>query len=272
MSLLLLCFVLRGEAAGFQLQEQNVTNLGLAYSGVAALAEDASTGYYNAAGLTRLGESQLVLSGVLIQGDFNFTATSSNVSLLPNTPVPGANQDNPAKITFVPTFHLFKRLNERWVLGFNVTTPFGLVSDYQETGIVRYMATKSQLQTVNFGPSLAYKISPHLSVGGGVDAEYLKAVLDLRIGSGNAALDGFQKNKAEGWGAGWHAGLLWQPRESTRIGFSYRAKVNIHAEGSSENLLSNAEVAPGVPILVRHGNYFTEKARTDVVLPEMATL
>ena len=50
-------------ASGFALMEQNASGLGNAYSGQAAAAEDASTIFYNPAGMTRLPGGQA--SGVL---------------------------------------------------------------------------------------------------------------------------------------------------------------------------------------------------------------
>jgi long-chain fatty acid transport protein len=41
-------------ASGFQLIEQNASGLGNAYSGLAAVADNASTIFYNPAGMTQL--------------------------------------------------------------------------------------------------------------------------------------------------------------------------------------------------------------------------
>ena len=49
--------------SGFQLMEQNASGLGNAYAGQAAAAEDASTIFFNPAGMTRLAGRQL--SGAL---------------------------------------------------------------------------------------------------------------------------------------------------------------------------------------------------------------
>src|SRR5471030_1353890 len=46
------------QAAGFYLQEQSVSNQGLAYAGAGAHPEDASTIFYNPAGLTDLSGRQ----------------------------------------------------------------------------------------------------------------------------------------------------------------------------------------------------------------------
>lgn len=257
-------------ASGFAIQEQNVTNLGLAYSGTAALAEDASTGYYNPAGLTRLGESEVVLSSILINGSFDFDATGTNVSLLPNLTVAGSTEDNPGTLALVPTFHLSKRIDDRWIFGFNVTAPFGLHSQYQENGIARYVATESSIKTLNFSPNIAYEFAPCLAFGIGADALWGRAALDARVGAGDVALDGFQKNRAEGWGYGWHAGLLWSHLDATRVGLTYRSHINLDAEGNSEGLtpITGGLVFP----TPAEGQFALSRVRSHITLPETWTL
>lgn len=264
------CLASQVFAAGFQIQEQNVTNLGLAFSGTAALAEDATTGFFNPAGLTRLGESEIVLGATIIEGDFDFTATNAVSSfgipiIAPAIAVPGGNEDDPGRTAGVPVFAVSKRIDDHWVFGFNVNAPWGLDTRYQQTGIVRYIATDTSLQTLNFSPSIAYEILPCLSFGAGADAEFAKAELYVQVGAGNAARDGFQKNRAEGWGYGWHAGLLWEFRESTRVGLNYRSHVNMKTEGNSEQLIS-LDAPSGA------GTYVMRRVHANVTLPEIATL
>ena len=57
---LLSVFTAQTQAAGFQLIEQSVSGMGAAYAGAAATAEDASTVYFNPAGLTHLEEPQAI--------------------------------------------------------------------------------------------------------------------------------------------------------------------------------------------------------------------
>lgn len=263
-SLVLCCLASQVYASGFALLENNVTNLGLAFSGTAALAEDASINYYNAAGLSRIEQNQVVLGVNVIQGDFDFTASSSNVSLLPGTPVPGSQTDDPGTVVAVPNFHLAARIDDSWVLGFSVGTPFGLKSKYETDGIARYVATYSEVQTLNFSPSLSYQPWRCISIGAGPDAMWIKAKLEARIGDGSAPRDGFQKNHAEGWGYGWHAGLLYEWRDTTRVGLNYRSKVNVHAEGPSE-ILSPFGLSPAASMILQQVNAV-------VVLPESWTL
>lgn len=277
-SLVLSCLSSQVFAAGFAIQEQNVTNLGLAYSGTGALAEDASTAYYNPAGLTRLNESEIVLSGIIIQGDFDFTASSAFTSLPPalgvaTGPVPGSATDDPGTVAFVPAMYISKRLDERWVFGFAVNAPFGLDTEYQEDGIARYLATNSSVKTLNFSPNIGYEIFPCLAVGVGPDAMWAHAKLETRVGNGNAATDGYQKNRAQGWGYGWHAGILWSPWQTTRLGLQYRSHVNLNAEGNSENLVPLSTVLGFVPIFVGNAGLFHEqRVRAEITLPETWSL
>ena len=54
--------------------------------------------------------------------------------------------------------------------GIGITAPFGLVTDYgSETWVGRYYAERTQLQTIDVNPFVAYKATDWLSFGAGVD-------------------------------------------------------------------------------------------------------
>jgi long-chain fatty acid transport protein len=54
-------------ASGFALIEQSASGLGNAFAGAAASAEDASTIFFNPAGMSMFSSAQIVLAGHLIQ-------------------------------------------------------------------------------------------------------------------------------------------------------------------------------------------------------------
>ncbi|WP_419628410.1 outer membrane protein transport protein, partial [Thiolapillus sp.] len=54
------------QSAGFAIIENSASGMGNAFAGAAAVAEDASTVYFNPAGLTNLSGSQLVAAGHII--------------------------------------------------------------------------------------------------------------------------------------------------------------------------------------------------------------
>jgi long-chain fatty acid transport protein len=62
-------------ASGFALIEQNGSGLGNAYAGGAASAEDASTIFYNPAGMSRLSGKQITVAGSMIKPSAKFSDT-----------------------------------------------------------------------------------------------------------------------------------------------------------------------------------------------------
>ena len=71
---------MHSHAAGFAIIEQSASGMGNAYAGAAAVAEDASTIYFNPAGLTHLPGSQMVLAGHVIMPTADFSNRGSYVN------------------------------------------------------------------------------------------------------------------------------------------------------------------------------------------------
>lgn len=255
--------------AGFQIQEQNVTNLGTAYAGTAALAADASTAHYNPAGITRIKGRQLVISGAIIDADSEFNPTfATNMG---GIALPLRGTEDFGTMAAVPSLHYTAQINDKVYLGLSVTAPFGLATEYSENSVARYVATRSELKTVDISPSLAYRFNDQFSFAAGFDALYAKAHLDVQLSSASAAVttfvDGFQRNTADDWGWGYHVAMLYELSENTRVGVNYRSHVNVNAKGQSEQvnqLSSFGNIA----------NVFTNGLRTEfpgsanVTLPE----
>lgn len=270
--LVLACLSSQAFAAAFQVQEQNVSQLGLAYSGTAALAEDATTGFWNAAGLSKIKNSQVVLGGVIAAGSFDYTASSANSSI-PLVSATG-NTDDAGTVATIPSFAVATRFADRWVFGFNVNTPFGLKTEYDKDSIARYVATVSKLQVWNFSPSVSYEWLPCLSFGGGIDAAYAKADLQAQVGSNGNVIpgaahgpDGYQHNSAEGWALGFHMGVLWDVLPTTRLGLSFRSKINMHVEGDSESVTT-----PSFPAFAPNPVYSVRQVQVEVPMPESIIL
>src|SRR5262245_12906397 len=89
----------RAGAAGFALREESAKLMGMAYAGTAAVAEDATTGFYNVAGLTRIRQGSVVgtVTGVLLNLDFH--ATDSTVF---GQPVSGTTNVDPTRNVAIP--------------------------------------------------------------------------------------------------------------------------------------------------------------------------
>ena len=62
-ALLVVAFSGTASASGFQLQNQNAAGTGVAFAGAAAVAEDASTIFFNPAGMTYLPMGHTIAAG-----------------------------------------------------------------------------------------------------------------------------------------------------------------------------------------------------------------
>ena len=215
------------QAAGFALIEQNASGLGNAYAGAAAVAEDASTIFFNPAGMTRLPDRQIVVVGHLIKPQAEFSGTVS--------PAIGGGQGGDAgSWSFVPNAYFAYRLTPKVHLGVGLNSPFGLKTEYGPGWMGRYQAIKSEVKTVNLNPSIAYKLSDTLSLGAGLNIQRIEAVLtSLQPLGAPPAPTPLVTIKGDDYGWGYNLGALWQATPATRIGLSYRSEVAYTLEGTS---------------------------------------
>jgi long-chain fatty acid transport protein len=234
-------------AAGYALIEQNASGLGNAYAGQAASAQDASTIFFNPAGMTMLPDRQVVMAGHLIRpkAEFNGTVT-------PN--IGGGNGGDAGGVAFVPNAYYAFRLTPDVHLGIGAFAPFGLETDYDSTWVGRIHAVKSELKTINVNPSIAWKLNDALSLGAGLSIQYIEATLSNATGAGLPPAVGVIKGDDYGWG--FNLGLLWQASDSTRLGLAYRSKVDHTLEGD----------------LKVNGAVVVTPAYADVTLPDSISL
>jgi long-chain fatty acid transport protein len=204
-------------AAGFALIEQNASGLGNAYAGQAAAATDASTVFFNPAGMSYLPDRQVVLAGHLIKPKAEFSGSST---------IGGGTGGDAGDLAFVPNAYFAARLTPDVVLGVGLNAPFGLKTEYDSAWAGRTQAIKSELKTINLNPSIAWKASESLSLGAGVSIQYAEATLTNASPAGLVTVDG------DDYGWGFNLGAIWQVGQATRIGLAYRSEVDYTLEGT----------------------------------------
>lgn len=234
-------------AAGYALIEQNASGLGNAYAGQAASAQDASTIFFNPAGMTMLPDRQVVLAGHLIKPQAEFSG-----GVTPN--IGGGNGGDAGGLAFVPNAYFAFRLTPDVHLGIGAFAPFGLKTDYDSTWVGRVHAIESELKTINVNPSIAWKLNDALSLGAGVSIQYIEATLTNATGAGLPPVVGAVKGDDYGWG--FNLGLLWKASERTRFGLAYRSKIDHTLEGD----------------LKMNGAVVVAPVYADVTLPDSASL
>lgn len=255
-------FALNGQAhaAAFALQEQSVTGLGTAYSGGAANTQDASTVFYNPAGMTNLSGTQINVGAINISPNSKLTNTGSTLSATGNGPAGGGDGGNPYDtLNLTPHAYISHQLNNQVWLGFALTVPYGLSEEYDQGWFGRFGSTKSQLKVIDMAPSVAFKINNQWSVGAGLDVQYAQANLEanpLIVGVGGAV----SKLNGDDWAVGANVGVQWHPTPMTNVGMTYRSQVGHELEGS----ISSAGATPGA------SSYTHGHANLD--LPDQVTL
>ena len=133
-ALLLAAFSGAASAAAFQLWEQNASGLGTAYAGSAAVADNASTNFFNPAGLTQLSGFQFSAGVAAVGPSYEFRNENSTGT--------GGNGGNAGGWAAVPNFYFSAQVAKDWTLGFGVSAPFGLATEYDSNWIGRNQAIK----------------------------------------------------------------------------------------------------------------------------------
>jgi long-chain fatty acid transport protein len=245
-------------AAGFALIEQSGSGMGNAFAGAAATAEDASTIFFNPAGIARLNGKQLAFAGHVIMLSAKFTDNGTSTLPLALGGGSAGNGGDAGGTSFVPNLYFSMPLNERWFLGLGVNAPFGLVTEYDADWVGRFQGIKSDLRTININPTVAYKVNDALSIGFGVSYQMFDAELtNAQVVAGPA--EGLSRLEADDDGYGWNIGVLWQAAPGTRLGASYRSAIDYTLEGDL-----NVTVGPVTAL--------STGATADVTLPDMFSL
>ncbi|MBB6124292.1 OmpP1/FadL family transporter [Sphingobium subterraneum] len=224
-------------AGGFMLAEQSQREIGRAFSGGAAAADDPSTVFYNPAGMTELDGFQITSGATALfvqsaQHNRGSTRSVTSAGVTTTTALTGGDGTSPfASVVPVPTLHASKKLGSRLWAGLAVNAPFGLKLTYPSDYFGRYDSIHSNLFTLDAAPSLAYQISDSVSVGGGLDVQYAKVILTNALPNYTATPDGLLRAKGDDVSVGWNAGLLAKLGQA-RVGLHYRSGIRHELKGN----------------------------------------
>ena len=210
-------------ASGFALIEQSASGLGNAFAGGAAGAEDASTVFFNPAGMSRLSGKQVVFSGHVIKPSVKFSGTGAS----------GTDMGGDAgSAAFVPNAYFAMEVRPDLKVGLGVNAPFGLQTQYDAAWVGRYHAIKSKIETVNVNPAIAYQVNDALSIGAGLDYQHISGELsnyDDVLGTTVV------KGTDNAWG--YNLGVLYNFNPNARIGVAYRSAISYTLNGDITSAL-----------------------------------
>ena len=209
-------------AAGFQLTEQSSLGLGRAYAGAGIVGDDLSAVHYNPAGMT-------LLEGTRFQAGTTWIALNADYN-----GKDGSSENGRLKGQMIPAGYVTHQVNDKIWLGFAMTVPFGMGTEYDKGWAENQRGTDAKIYTFDMNPNIAWKVSEFLSVGAGVSVQYAKAKLGMGLEQeafGQYAYVGHGKIEGDSWDWGFNLGVMISPTDKLRFGLAYRSSIEHDAEG-----------------------------------------
>lgn len=272
------------QAGGFALIEQGAAGMGNAYAGASAVSNDASTVWFNPAGMLELDRSQFAAAAHLISVENDFTDRGTTLNpAFGSAPVSGDTSIDPGGNSFVPNLYYVRRLNDDLAFGLGISAPFGNSTDFGEDWTGRYQAVESGVSVIDINPSVAYRLSEKFSIGGGISLQMLDATLGNSVDSGGTCIglaavgsvdlaqclgaglttpgvreqDGYAEVSGDSVEFTFNIAALFKPSERTKLGVAYRHSIDHTLEGDAE-FETNAALAAvlsgaGVPLFQNGG-------------------
>lgn len=226
-------------AAGYQLNEFSVTNLGRSFAGIGVAGDDYSALGYNPAGMTLMKRSGM-------QAGLTMTEVASKIRGVGNTA--GKKTDMDFMIPLPSMFGQYN-VNDKLFLGAGIYVPFGLATRYSHDSFVaddKNGVRRSELEVVDGNISAAYKVNNHLSLGVSGILRHIKGKLTSNVNK-NLPNFGYSDFKVSGWSTTMNLGAMYEFDEDTRIGLSYRFKSTQRTTGH-HTVTVNPQFAAMAPI------------------------
>jgi len=262
-------------ASGFALVEQSGKGLGEAFAGGRTDTKDASSLFYNPAAMAFMKKNSVGASFSAIDLSLKFKDEGSHT--VTGAPLTGGNGGDGGTLGLIPNLYFVHQLMEQIKIGLTINAPFGLATKYDKEWKGRYHGVETDLTVIGISPAVAVEVLPELlSLGASVNIEYADAKLTNAIDFGTIlmaggttpqSLDGFVDLRGDDWAVGYSLGLLCTVTPNTRIGISYRSKVDHNLSGNVD--FDVPATARGMLDAMGMANYFIDTNGTArLTLPE----
>ncbi len=212
-------------AAGYSTNLYSTSGLGNAYAGSAVGVHDASDIFFNPSTATNNKNTQFVGSVSYLSLNIKPKSTSNTSNNNGNATRDAGND------AVVPAFYLTSPINDKASFALSVNSPFGLNTEYDKNWSGRYSGIESSITSLNINPSVSYKITDDLSVGAGVQAQYMSLLMTGAVYTGGT--DAYVKTKVNDWGYGYNLGLSFKASDSLKLGLGYRSKIDYKLTGKT---------------------------------------
>jgi len=214
-------------AAGYKVPEtsSNATALSAAY---VANAQGPDASYYNPARMALLdGGAQLSGDLTLVhlpRINFNGTQTIPGLGTLP------ASDASQIENILIPTFHYVSPFVGNARFGLSMVTPGGLSKRWEGYGATS--AEEFSLKTVEINPTVGYRLTDSLAIGGGLRMLYSDGVVRSRV-PGTAPTSIFRDLEGDSIDFGYNLAVHFDPSDMVSFALTYRSRIDMTVEGDA---------------------------------------
>jgi len=157
-------------AQGFGIYEQGACSMGRAGTGVAAPCTDGSAIFFNPAGLAGLKGGRATVGLTLLDVEGGFTDDIFQHTTKLNDP-----------FLAIPQVYVAYGVTPKLGVGIGLFAPYGLQTRWPLSFDGRFAGYDNILRSVYPPPTVAYQVTPWLSLGGGFDVVFGKVELNQRL-------------------------------------------------------------------------------------------
>ena len=225
-------------AGGFAVREQSTEFQGMSFAGSAAMGGGIGSMFWNPAATANKEGFNTESNYALIIPDAEVhtkAGTSPALTLLSN------DSGSIAEMKIVPASYMtyqFKNYDPNLFVGLGINAPFGLTTkpdnpNYQGAVLGR----TSHLFTLNFNPTIAYRVNPAITIGAGLQVMYsygkfkFAALSPAPPPPPGVLIPGSSGFEGDDISVGATAGINFSPAAGTNIGLGYRSQMTQTLDG-----------------------------------------
>ncbi|TBW52203.1 aromatic hydrocarbon degradation protein [Marinobacter halodurans] len=255
-------------AGGFSLNEQSASAMGVANAGTAANPENATTVFFNPAGMSQLSGTNVSFGAAVLDIDAEVKDGKASATNNVGAPVSGGDGGDIADPAVLPNIFVTHEVNDTVDVGIGLHAPYGLKADYDDDFVGRYFADKTELTAIALSPSIAVNNGEGFSMGIGVNIIYAKGRLTKFQDYSNFGLpqEGYFDTEGDDIGATVSFGLLYELTDRTQIGLSGQTGTTLNLEGDATLTNFPQVTSSGVNLVTAK-----EDANVPLEIPESLT-
>lgn len=205
---------------GLYISEFGQPSMGTSGAGWNVLAEDASTGIANPAGIFWMGsDSEWMVTGMYVAPSMKFRPEEG-------TTIPGDNGGDAGVSAIGGSVFHARTLSDKWAFGFGVNSISAASIKYDQGFVGRHWAEQVELLTITATANIAYKVTDSFALSAGIPMMFgsldMKVAIPPLLGPVLPERDGLAKiSNGTDFSATFSVGAYWQANEKTRWALTF---------------------------------------------------